>query len=129
MNFVFIKGNKGQIGQIITSLVIVFVVFFLMLTFVIVSNNIAGLIGLFDEDDTKGVFRTQRIAEISSEKIGSRVLMDLFLSDRVEFNGNDVLIIEVLESIRDYDEGLQLEVLNKTQKSFSALFSRLEKQQ
>jgi len=87
-------NKQGQIGQIVTSVVIIFVVFFLMLIFVIVSSNIAGVLGLLE----KGAGPGEVVAD-SSQAIGSRVLMELFLSDQVEIDGEKVLVIDALERI------------------------------
>jgi len=92
-------NNKGQIGQIITSLVILFVVFFLMLIFVIVSGNIAGVLGLLEKDARPGEFVAP-----SSQAIGSQVLMELFLTDSVEINGENFLVVDALREIIDADE-------------------------
>jgi hypothetical protein len=99
MKLFFRIGKKGLAGQIIMSVVIVFAVFFLMLVFVIVSSNIAGVLGILEKDKVDEEFTV-----LSQERINSWVLMDLFLSDSVKINGKEIGVQRALMRFIGEDE-------------------------
>lgn len=70
--------KKGVIDQIITSVIVLFAVFFLMAIFVIVSGNIGEITGT-----------SNQAKALASGATGSRVLADLFLSDEMEIVSTD----------------------------------------
>lgn len=91
-------NRKGEIGQTLTTIVVLFIVFFLMTFFVIVAS-ISGLVG------SKDAGRYSELGN-SLEESRSRVLLELFLTDEIEGRGlrDKVLVSQALEMIVSGDE-------------------------
>lgn len=85
-------NKRGVIDQAITSVIVLFAVFFLMAVFVIVSGNIERITG------TSGTAKA-----LAEEEADSRVLADIFLSDEIEINGKKSLVAEAFtEAVSSY---------------------------
>ena len=79
-------NTKGQIDQIITGVIVLFVVFFLMVAFVIISSNIAVLYG----------------PDFSVEEQSSKLSQDALLLKQVNASNKEMLFVEaVVRFVRD----------------------------
>ena len=86
------NGKRGQIDQVITSVIVLFAVFWLMVLFVNVSANIGKV--------KESVFgrENEEVPAFSSsaEEASSRAMLDFFLSDDVIINNESVKVGEAL---------------------------------
>lgn len=78
--------KRGQIDQILTSVIVLFVVFVLMVFFVIVSSNVGSVGDLIGQDSEA----SSSVPHV--EKVESRVLLDTFLSDTVLIDNRQISI-------------------------------------
>ncbi len=84
----FFGDRRGTIDQAITSVIVLFAVFFLMAIFVIVSGNIGKITGTNSEAQ-----------KAISGQVDSRVLTELFLSDEITVGGERILINEAIKKM------------------------------
>jgi hypothetical protein len=78
-------NKKGQIGQIISSFPVLFLVIFLMLIFVLLS-------GFFKFTTSNG----EEIAKLD-ETLNSKILLELFLGDYITLDGKEIKVEELIE--------------------------------
>ncbi len=116
--------KRGQIDQILTSVIVLFVVFVLMVLFVVISSNIGSL---------RQTFSFSRDAPIhlfsSQQAVNSRVMADLFLSDTVIIDGSRVPVTDAFEivskAVQAYsvNDKKALSTLNALQTLFESRYS------
>ncbi|HIG52173.1 TPA: hypothetical protein EYQ19_02030 [Candidatus Pacearchaeota archaeon] len=80
-------NKKGQIGQIISSFPVLFLVIFLMLIFVLLS-------GFFKFTTSNG----EEIAKLD-ETLNSKILLELFLGDYITLDGKEIKVEELIRKI------------------------------
>ncbi len=93
--------KRGQIDQVITSVIVLFAVFWLMVLFVNVSANIGKV------KETVFGRENEEVPAFSSsaEEANSRALLDFFLNDDVLINNENVKVGEALTRFIDLLRG------------------------
>lgn len=117
--------KRGQIDQILTSVIVLFVVFVLMVLFVVISSNIGSLRQTFSfsRDTPVNLFGPPQ------EAVNSRVMADLFLSDSVLIDGSHVSVTDAFEivskAVQTYsvNDKRALDTLNALQTLFENQYS------
>jgi len=87
-------NRKGQLGQIITSFPVLFLLLIIMVLFFVIAGTISA-IGLGAKED---------VSEYGVEEINSRVLLEMFLGDYILIEGKKEKVEDVLKEteIRDF---------------------------
>ena len=81
-------GKRGDIGQTISSVIVFFAVFFLMVIFVSVVGNIANVKNLVYGGQDNG--NSSKLEAHYLERAKSRALLDMFLSEEIKINDGSV---------------------------------------
>ena len=86
--------RRGQLDQIITSVIVLFAVFWLMVLFVNISANIGKVEKVISGNNLDAEKFSSPI-----KRAESRALLDMFLSDDIEIAGEKVNVREVLSAL------------------------------